>query len=127
MPASHKCGAFAFGGELARNCVPVYSKNADRKRERPIYYVSLTEANLLTEKDSDGDSKAVQVSKRNDPLQIQLLNLVTPDINSPASISFREVEAYVGLRGSSGYIQRVRDKVDSWNACGEPRQKWLKT
>jgi hypothetical protein len=101
---------------MAREVVPVYSRNATSSKEKPLYHVSRVEALDLIDLGT-----AKRVSARKAPLKIQLIQLVTPDVNSPAAISFQEIQANAGICGTAGYIRRVREKVANWNSCGEGR------
>jgi hypothetical protein len=100
---------------LAKSKVPVYSRNATSIAERPLTTVSDAEAAQMI-----ADGKAKRVSQRHAPLRIQLIQLVTPDINSPCSIGFKEVLANAGI-GDKGFVARTRDKVAAWNSVSEPR------
>jgi hypothetical protein len=101
---------------MAKNVVPVYSRNATSSRETPLYYLSQKEAMALIE-----NGQAKRVSRLKAPLKVQMLNLVIPDVNSPCSISFNEMEANAGLTGTKGYIRRVQEKIAAWNTVGEGR------
>lgn len=102
---------------MAKNTVPVYSMKAESLGDRKyiLFYVTEKRGRELL-----NECKANRVSKKQEPLKIQLIQLVTPDINSPCSIGFKEVQANVGL-GSDGYVKRVREKVEMWNVVSNPR------
>lgn len=97
---------FAFGGDLARNSVPVYSVHGNVLR-----YVTVSQAEDMLGK------TAKRVSRIKAPLKIQLTQLERVDGNSPASISYSEALANVGLairRGetvSRSRMQAIQAKV----------------
>jgi hypothetical protein len=94
---------------MARNRVPVYSVHGNILR-----YVTESQAEELLEK------SAKRVSRLKAPLKIQLTQLERFDTNSPASISFSESLANVGLalrRGESisrSRMEAVQAKVASF-------------
>lgn len=101
---------------MARNPVPVYSRNAVSTRETALHYTTKTEAEQLI-----ADGKARRVSRPSAPLKIQLIELVTPDINSPCSLTFYVMEANAGVYGAEEQSRVSGEIVGPWNACGQPR------
>lgn len=101
-----------------KNKVPVYSVNARSAQEKPLRYVSESDAYIMC-----GSGCAVVVSKRNAPLRVQLQDVERVDKNDPSSITCSDMRVLAGLSGGRSARRAVQTKIEAWPFVGDPLRR----